>query len=823
MDSLRHDVIFAFRMLRRERAYAAAVILTLAVCLGASAAIYTVVRSVLIRPLPYPDAGEIVFSYDSFPGAGVERAGTSVPNYVDRAGMTDVFESVALYQRASYRLGQGAGAERIQAINVTPSFFDVLRAGVLRGRRFTDEDAVVGRNKVAVVTHQFAARAPGGVEGLVGSRIRLNDELYDVVGVFPEAFHFLDDDIRVFVPLAFTPEERAEDRRYSQSHQQVARLASGVTLEQAQARMDAVTAAHLESAGSLRQLLVDVGYSTELAAFEADLVRGVRSALQMLWGGVLLVVLIAAVNITNLSFVRASGRAKELATRNAVGAPVRRIARQLITETLLLTLIGGALGLVLGFWSLDALAWLGLSDLPRADEIRMDGAVFAFTFGLAAILGVVVGAIPAIQLRRANLANVLRDEGRGGTAGPRTRHVRRVLVVSQVSLAFVLIVGAGLLFTSFQRLLAVDPGFVSGNVLTARLSLLETQYPDEDARRQYVSRVLERVRALPGIEAAGITDFLPFGGDDRSNAIIAEGQPPKPGESIISPRQLIVTPGYLQALQVKLVRGRFFDESDTANAPRVVIVDEQLANRFWPNADPIGRRVYFPGGPDDIVAPGPNTTWLRVVGVVASVKLRGLVEAGEDARKGAYYLAFAQAPQANIAIAVRSTGEPDAASAAVQRAILDVDPETPASDVLAMTQRIEDSLVTRRAPMVLTVAFGAVALLLAAVGLYGVLAYQVSQRTREFGIRLALGGHAAGILGLVLREGAWLVVVGLAAGLAGAWALGGVVTSQLYDVGVLDPMVILMAAVVLAVTSLVACLGPARRAARVDPIVALSR
>lgn len=739
-----------------------------------------------------------------------------------RTTLTDVFDSVALYQSSGYRVGEGAGTENVSAMSVTPSFFQVLRTSAARGRFFTEEEGTPGRDRVVVLSHPFAAQQPGGVNGAVGRQIRLDDQIYDVVGVLPERFHFLSPDVRFFVPLAFDSEDRAEGRRYRFNHQQIARLAPGATLAQAQARVDAMNAGQAENiAPQLRPLLIATGYHTKLVPFEADLVRNVRPALRMLWGGILFVVLIAALNITNLSLVRATGRLKELATRNAVGAATGRIARQLITETTLLTLLGGALGLAVGFWSLDALAWLGLSDLPRAYEIRMDGTVFAFTLGLAVVLGIVVGLIPAAQLTRVNLASVLRDEGRSGTAGRRTRHLRRALVVSQVALAFVLIAGAGLLMTSFQRLLGVDPGFVADGVLTARVSPLATRYPDDNALRLYVSRALERIRALPGVEAAGITSFLPFSRDDGSTPIIPEGYAPEPGESVIWPRRLHVTPGYLEALGVKLVRGRFFTDADTDDAPRGVILDERLANRFWPDADPIGRRMYVPAGPDEVTSPGPNVTWLRVVGVVASVKLKGLVEEGEDARLGAYYFAYAQDPRRDLGFAVRGGGDPSVMSASVRRALTEIDPEIPASDVFTMTDRIGQSLVTRRAPMLLSLGFGLVALLLASIGLYGVLAYQVSQRTREFGIRLALGSQATGILRLVLREGAGLVLLGLVGGLIGAWVLRGVIASQLYGVGPLDPVVMIVATVVLATTSFAACWLPARCAARVDPMVAL--
>jgi predicted permease len=822
MDVFRQDLLSAWRMVLKDRAYTLAVILTLAICLGANTAIFTLVRSVLLRPLPYPETERLVNSFDSFPGAGVERAGTSVPNYFDRRAMKGVFEEVALYQFGGFRVGQGTAAEGVAALNVTPSFFQVLGVSAASGRLFREEEGTPGKNKVAILSQVYASRQPGGVTGIVGRQLRLNDELYDVVGVLPEGFHFLNPEIRVFVPIPFGPEDRAEDRRHSQNHEQIARLARGVTIEQAQAQVDALNAQIVERSGPLKTALIRAGYTTRMVPMEADLVRDVRAALLLLWGGVLFVVLIAAVNITNLSLVRASGRMKELATRSAIGAGRGRIARQLVTEATLLTVVGGALGLLIGFWSLDALEWVGLSDLPRVHEVRMDSAVFGFTLGLALLLGVIVGAAPAVHLMRSSLSSILREEGRSGTAGRGSRYVRRALVVSQVALAFVLLVGGGLLLASFQRLLRVDPGFIADHLLTGRVSPLETRYRDDAALRSYVTRALERMRALPGVEAAGATSFLPFSWDGSSSVVIPEGYVMAPGESVVSPNQLYVTPGYLEAMQVTLKRGRLFTDADGPDAARVVLVDEQLAKRFWPNADPIGRRMYLPDRPEDVVKPGPDVTWLRVVGVVADVKLRGLVE-GEQARAGAYYMSFMQDPSRNVGLAVRTRGDLTAARADLQRVLAEIDPEMQAFDVFSMSERVEKSLNPRRAPMLLSTAFGLLALLLASIGLYGVLAYQVSQRAREIGIRLALGSDARGILMLVLNEGLSLVALGLAGGVAGAVALRGVIASQLYGVGTLDPTVMLGAVAVLAVVSLVACLGPARRAARVSPLVALSQ
>jgi predicted permease len=822
MDTFRQDLLYALRVLLRDRAYSLAVILTLAVCMGANTAIFTVVRSVLLRPLPYPEPGRLVSSYDSYPRAGVDRAGTSVPNYADRRAMTDVFSAVALYQYSNYKVGQGARAESVPAMNVTPSFFDVLGSTTARGRLFTEAEGTPGKNKVAIVTSAFAARQPGGIDGIVGTQLRLDDDVYDVVGVLPRTFFFLSPDVRVFVPLGFAPNDFADDRRHSQNHEMLARLAPGVTIERAQSRVDAQNAVVTDRAGALKDTIIRAGYTTRLLPLEADVVRNVRAALQMLWGGVLCVVLIAAVNIVNLALARTHGRMKELATRNAIGAGTFRIGRQLITEATMLTLAGASLGIVLGFFSLDALEWIGFTDLPRAHEIRMDAVVLAVTFAPALLLGIVVGAVPATRLARVNLSGVLRDEDRSGTAGRTSGYVRRSLVVAQVALAFVLVVGAGLLLTSFERLLNVSPGFVPEHVLTGRVSPLASRYPDDAALRSYVERALARVRQLPGVESAGVSSYLPFSRDGSSSVIIPEGYAAKPGESVVSPNQLYVSPGYLEALKVPLESGRFFAESDTDKAPRVVIIDEQLASRFWPNQSAVGRRMYLPEKPDDVTAPGPTVTWLQVVGVVGAVKLRGLEE-GENARVGAYYMPYAQSPSRGLGLAIRTREDIDSTTAAVQRALADIDPDVPLTDVFAMSTRVEKSLNPRRAPMLLSLGFGAVALLLASIGLYGVLAYHVGRRTREFGIRMALGSDASGILRLILGEAGVLVATGLVGGIAATIALRGAIAAQLYGTGVLDPRVMLAAVAILAITSLLACLGPARRAVRISPLTALSR
>jgi predicted permease len=821
MDRLRQDLAFALRLLGKDRAFAVSVVLTLAICLGANAAIFTVVRSVLLRPLPYPEPDRLVFQYDGFPGAGVERAGTSIPNYYDRLAFTDTYESQGLYQASGARVGTGPGAEGVASMNVTPSFFRVLRTRAARGRLFTEDEGQPGRNNVVVLAEDFAARQPGGLDGIVGRQLRVNDQPCTVVGVVPRDFLFLDPNIRLWTPLAFTPQDRGEDNRYSQNHQMIGRLAPGATVEQAQAKVDALNVRVLERAGPMRVILENAGYLTKVVPLQADLVRNVRASLQLLWGGVLFVLLIAAVNITNLALVRANGRLREIATRHALGAGRSRVVRQLVTEATLLTLAGAALGFALAWWGVHALVSEGFADLPRSSEIRVDAVVVLVMAAIAVLLGLVIGAVPALQIQNISLSSVLRDEGRAGTAGRHSRSIGRALVAAQVGLAFVLLVGAGLLLASFRQLLQVDPGFVAEHVLTGRLGLVDSRYPEDAAVRTLADRSLERIRALPGVAAAGLTTALPFSWDDSSTVIIPEGYAPKPGESVVSPRAIYASPGYLETLHVPLRRGRLFTAGDVETAPRVVIVDEALARRFWGGADPIGKRMYLPQSPEDVARPGPRAVWLNVVGVVGSVKMKGLVE-GEEARAGAFYFPFAQSVQRNIAFAVRTTGDPSPVLQGIRQAIGQIDPEVQVYDVFSLPDRVERSLTPRKTPMLLSIGFGLIALLLASIGIYGVLAYQVGQRTREIGIRMALGCEPSGVLGLVFREGAVLVAVGLTVGAVGAVALQRVIASQLYGVRPLDPIVLLSVTGVLALTAGLASLWPARRAARVDPIVALS-
>jgi putative ABC transport system permease protein len=542
--------------------------------------------------------------------------------------------------------------------------------------------------------------------------------------------------------------------------------------------------------------------------------------LYLLWGGgVICVLLIGCVNLTNLALVRASGRLKELATRQALGAGHLRIARQLLIESTLLTAAGGFGGVLLGRWVLGFLSSLGIDEMPRGSEIQMDGFVVAVMLGLALLIGLLLGVLPVVKLLRVNLNALLREEGRGGTSGQGARRARRALVTAQFAFAFILLVCAGLLAVSFRRVLAVQPGFDPDGVLTAMISLPKAHYQTDPQLLGFTARVLEATRRLPGVQDAGITTTIPFGGSYSDSVIFPEGYVVTHGDSVISPSLLAVSEGYLETMHTRLLRGRMLNAGDTAQAPPSILVDARLAEKFWPGLDPIGRRIYQPEDAQHLT-PGPKTVYRTVVGVIENVKLTGLVEG--DARFGAYYLPYAQAPDNYLVLAVRSTRDPRLLAAEIRGVVAGVDPELPLFDVKTMSQRTAAALLSRRVPMLLALGFAAVALFLSAVGVYGVLAYQVAQRTREIGIRMALGGTARAISALVLTESVRMLALGLGIGLAGTFIAGQAMRHLLYGVQPLDPAVLATVAAVLACVALAAAAGPARRAQQIDPAIALA-
>jgi len=821
METLLQDLRFSLKLLWKDKAFSVTAIATLAVCLGANAAIFSVVNSVLLSPLPLPESERIVFMYNSYPNAGAGRGSNGVPDYFDRLGELDeVFEEQALYDSSGFTVGSGTTPERVRGLEVTPSFFRLLGVQPLVGRTFTEEEGKLGEEKKVVLSYPMWQQLYGGEQDAIGAQLHISDESYTVVGVMPEDFLYVRPDTRLWIPLAFTDEQMSDQARHSNSWDNIGRLKPGADIRQVRARLDGLTASNHERFPQFKEILENAGYNVQAHLLKDLLVQDVRPTLYLLWSAVFFVLLIGCVNIANLVLVRSTARQKELALRFALGARRRRVTRQLLTESLLLSLVAGALAIVVGQAGLVGLSTLGLSELPRGSEIAMTALVAGTILLLSVAIGIVMGLGAAAQVSRFNINDTLRDEGRSGTAGRATRLVRNTLVVAQVAFACVLLVGAGLLLTSFQEVLRVDPGFRDGDtVLTGQLSPPETRYPDGASLRGFAARTLERVRALPGVTSAGLTSTIPFGGSYSDSVVLARGYEMEPGESLVSPSRTEVSPGYFEAMGVSLIDGRLFDERDTADSAGSVIVDEQLAEKFWPNESALGKEMYFPTDPQDLMAVTEDTVYIRVVGVVGNVKTRGLAD--RDSSVGAYYLPHTQNTTRRMTLAIRTATRPEGLVSAVRKEIVAIDPELPLFDVQTMQERIDGSLVTRRSPMLLALVFGGVALFLAAVGVYGLLAYLVAQRRREVGIRVALGSTASEIFGLVLREGVAVVALGFALGIGGSVVLARFVESLLFAVEPTDLRVLGAAAAILGTVAFVACAIPALRASRIDPVDAL--
>jgi putative ABC transport system permease protein len=818
MEFLLRDIRFGARQLLKDKGFTLMALATLAVCIGANAAVYTVVNAILLQPLPVPDSDRILLLYNSYPGAGVERAVTSAGDYFDRLRDVTVFEEQALYQTRSAAVGEAGSVETVRTLRVTPSFFRLLRQSPVLGRNFAEEEGELGHERKVILSDALWKKL-GSDPAIVGKDVRLSGDPYTVVGVMPRDFSFLDPEVRLWQPLAFTPEQKTT--HHSNNYEMIGRLKPGATREQAQSQVDAVNAANNERFPEMREPLANAGFHTRVVRLKDEVVREIRGTLLLLWGGVAFVLLIGALNVANLSLARAAARLREVATRLALGAGPWQLARQLVVESLLLCAAAAGLGLLLGSWALRGIGALGLERLPRGSEVALGAGTVVFVMAVALLVGVAVGAIPLLHALRTDSSAVFHGEGRTGSAGKAARVWRKGLVAAQVAFALVLLMGAGLLFASFRHVLAVDPGFGTTQVLTGSLALPKSRYPEEAGRRAFVERTLARVRALPGVVAAGATDIIPFGDSFSDSVILAEGYVMQPGESLVSPHSIVVTPGYFEAMGIPLKEGRLFEDQDREGAAAAIIVDERLARKFWPSSSPLGRRMWQPGSAEGLAHPETDKDARRftVVGVVGSVKQRALVD--PDERVGAYYFPYAQSPESGFTLALRAVGDPKTLVASLRTAMRELDPELPLDDVRTMAERIDESLVSRRSPVLLAVAFGVIALLLAAVGLYGVLAYLVAQRKQEIGIRMALGSTAPGIFGLVARESLGIVGAGLAVGLLGAVALAQSIRSLLYGVKPMDPGLIASVCAILAAVGAIACLVPAWRATRVDPAIAL--
>jgi predicted permease len=814
------DLRVGLRLLWKDRTFTVTAALTLAVCIGANTALFSVIDGVLLRPLPVPDSDRILLLSNSYPGAGAPDIGAAaVPDYFDRLRETDVFDELALLSAQNRSLDVNGTPAQVRVMQVTPSFFRLAQVPPALGRTFAEDEGEPGKERTVVLSHALWQSQFGADPQVLGRELRLDSRPYAIVGVMPSRFVLIEPDIQLWTPLAFTAEQRSDERRHSNNFRNIGRLKRGATIEQAQTQIDALNTANLKRFPQWREIVTNAGFTTIVRRLQDDLVKDVKASLYLLWGGAAFVLLVGGINVTTLVLVRTRARRQELATRVALGAGRWRIGRQLVTESLLLTALSALVGVGIGSVTFRLLGTLGIHELPRGSEVQFSAAAVWYALSIAATLGVALGIAPLAGDWTRDLTIVLGESGRTGTGGRGARAVRRTLVITQVAVAFMLLVGAGLLFASFRQVLAVDPGFEAEGVLTSSVALPGSRYADNAALRRFTDESLERIAALPGVSSAGATTAIPLGDSLNNNLILAEGYQMKPGESVIAPNSVVVSAGYFEAMEVELIRGRYFDRRDAPGSPRVVIVDDRLARRFWPGQDPIGRRLYRPDDLNDLLTITEKTEIFEVVGVIKEMKLQSLT-AGDRA-VGAYYFSMGQRPARGITYAIRTVGDPAALANAVRTVIQGIDRELPVFETQTMAERVERSLVSRRSPVLLSAAFGVVALFLSAIGLYGVLTHLVTQRAKEIGIRMALGSTAVAVVRMVLSEGVLLTVAGLGVGAAGATALTRALESQLFGVSPLDPLVALFAVATLGLVALAACALPARRAARIDPVAVL--
>ena len=809
-DALARDTRHAFRGLIRDRAFAVTAILTFALCLGANVALFAVVNAVLIRPLPYPHAEQLVTVYNRYPKAGVERAGASVPHYLERRAGVAAFAEAGAFRPSGNTIGEAGSPDRVESMNVTPSFFRVLGVTPVLGRAFTDEEGFYGKNNVIVLSDGFWRQKFGGDPGIIGKTVRMDGAAQTIIGVMPPNFRFGTNKPQLWTPLCFSDDDRKPDHRHANNMAMIARLKPDANLSAAQSQVDTLNQQTFAQ-DPYAKIVLDAGFGTTVGDLHESFVREVRPVLLLLQAGVLVLLLIGAVNLTNLLLVRASARSKELSLRQVLGAGRMKLAQQLVTETLLLAMVGGILGLGLGWIGLRGLVLLGSDLLPLAGRVGLDANVLLIAFGATIGFGLLLAAPVVWHSIHGNLATALSVESRGGTTTRAAHRLRHSLIVAQFALAFVLLAGAGLLGLSFTRVLAVQPGFQPENVLTGQIPLPWSNYKEPKLRVAFTQRLEQELRALPGVTSVGLSSMVPFGGNVDQNAVSIEGRALAPGESLQAHYTGGVTGDYFAALGIPLQEGRLLTDDDTAKDLAVCVIDADVARRYWPAGGALGHRL-FRGVPSEKEPP------FTIVGIAGVIKQNDLADRQAP---GAVYFPYAKYASLGIMVTLRTAQSPAAAGPALRAAVLRVDPELPVEDLMTLTARIDESLVNRRSPLLLAGLFAAVALLLAAVGLYGVLAYAVAQRRREIGVRMALGALPQQIRLQFLGLGARLVVAGAVLGGIGAWLTGRAMANLLFGVGAVDATVFAATAAVLTVVALAACLWPAARAAQVPPMEAL--
>jgi putative ABC transport system permease protein len=800
METLLKDLRYAIRSLLKQPAFTLVAVMTLALGIGGNSAMFSVVNAVLLRPLQYPEADRIVALEGINPSKGITRSNASIADFVDWQNQNQVFDQMAGFIPVGAALNNGDETERIRNTLVTADFFSIFRTPSLLGRSLQADDAQPGREPVMVLSYPLWQRRFGANRGVVGSKVMLQGKSTTIVGVMPAGFDY-PAQTDIWTPFPLEPAKEARDDRYLSV---VARLKPGVTITQARAQMETISQRLAQSYHES-----NYGWAVTVANLQERLVSNVRLSLLVLLCAVAFVLLIACANIANLLLARATSRQKEISVRTALGASRWRIVRQLLTESLLLSLVGGALGLLFSVWLTKLLIAISPADSPRFDEIRPDARVLIFTITLTLVTGLVFGLAPALQASRSDLTEGLKEGLRGGSGGARSNRLRSFVMVAEIAMSFMLLVGAGLLIKSFMHLREVKPGFTADHVLTMRVSVPPGKFKDDAQRLQFFQQAGDRIQSLPGVQSVGMVLSLPLGGDTWNlwRGYIREGRPvttEEAGDSAYLP----ATPEYFQALQVPLIAGRFFTDRDTDKTPKVIIVNETMARTLWPGQSPVGKHI---------------TIWRdekfprEIVGVVGETK-RSL----DDQPSNQMYVPYAQdASWPSMSFVIRTANDPASVGPTVRNEIRSLDKGAPAFNVRTMNDLLAVSVAPRRTPMLLLSTFAAAALLLALIGIYGVTAYYVTQRTQEIGIRMALGAQMSDVLKLVLKGGMALSVVGIAAGLVGAFVLTRWMTSLLFGVKPTDALTFAAVAICLLVTALLACYLPARRATKVDPLVAL--
>ncbi|HEY0099406.1 MAG TPA: ABC transporter permease [Pyrinomonadaceae bacterium] len=800
LGDLWQDLRFGARVLLKQPAFTLVAVLTLALGIGANTALFSVINAVLLRPLPFPESDRLVALYETFQPSG--QSALSVPNLLDWQQQNTVFEGIAAYVDGAFNLQSGDSPQRLQGLKVQANYFDVLGIKPRLGRAFLHGEDEAGSERVVVLSDALWRNGFGADPNIVNKTIPLNGQKYTVVGVMPQELSALSS-TQLWSPLVFAEGEKT-DRR-SRSYFTIGRLKQGVTLEQASEQMSLI-AARLEQQYPETQ----AGRGARLRRYEEEIVGDVRQPLFMLMGAVAFVLLIACTNVANLLLARAAGRYREIAVRIALGAGRLRLVRQFLTEGVLLSLAGGAIGVATAWLGLDLLSKLAFSFLPRSSEIKLDLRVLGFTLLVSILTGVIFGVAPVAQALKTNVQEALKDGGKGSSQGFGGNLMRNTLVVTEIAAAFVLLIGAGLLIKSFAKVQSVDHGLKPEHVLTAKLSLAPERYADGDALRRFHRQVLERVAALPGVESAGLTTHLPVEQYGTNGYMTVEGKTYAPTqEPLVELR--VVSPDYFRAVGVALLRGRMFDARDTQESPLGVVINETMARTIWPGEDPVGKRVSGrPIRPD----------WVPVIGVVADVKNMGLTQ--QPAAE--FYFNYAQGGEdilRNMTLAVRSRLDPGSLAAAVRREVQTLDPAQPLFDVQTMQAVLDGTVSDRRLNMTLLGVLAALSLVLAVVGIYGVMSYNVTQHTREIGIRMALGAQKTDILKLVLGRGVTLALIGVVSGMLLSLGLTHLMSGLLFGVSATDPATFGVIAVLLFGVALVACYLPALRAVKVDPLIAL--